>query len=127
MKIGIALSVAALALTAGAAANAAAQPNAAPPVSTTPPAGSGAPVDRAWLVGKWGIVGDCSQVMEFRADGTVTEPPAQNGTYTISGSTVSVNIPGRAPDPADVTRTGDDTMAVRPPTGGPAQSMQRCR
>ena len=70
--------------TAPAAGNSA---NNAAPVST-------GPVDQAFLVGRWGVNGDCSQVMEFKADGTATPP--EGSTYAISGSTVKfekVDVP----------------------------------
>jgi hypothetical protein len=148
MKSRIALTVTAFVLVAGckasfstntttsstgnAATNAAAPANTGAPAapantaSAAPPAGSGAPVDQAWLVGKWGGNGDCTRVMDFRADGTVVEPGDLNGTYTISGSTVTINTPGHAPDPADVTKTGDDSMTIVPPGQAP-RSLQRCQ
>jgi hypothetical protein len=89
--------------------------SAAAPVST-------GPVDQAFLVGRWGMGGDCSQVMEFKADGTVGPP--EGSTYTISGSTVTVTSPGQAPDPKTVTRTGDDAMTVS--GGGASMNMTRC-
>jgi hypothetical protein len=99
--------------SAPAAGNAAG--NAAAPVST-------GPVDQAFLVGRWGVNGDCSQVMEFKADGTATPP--EGSTYAISGSTVTVTNPGQAPDPKTVTRTGDDAMTVS--GGGTSMNMTRC-
>jgi hypothetical protein len=80
------------------------------------------PVDQAFLVGRWGVGGDCSQVMEFKADGTAGPP--EGSTYTVSGSTVTVTSPGQAPDPKTVTRTGDDAMTVS--GGGASMNMTRC-
>ena len=116
--------------SANASANATA--NAATPVDTNAAAGNTAgtaaapastgPVDQAFLVGRWGVNGDCSQVMEFKADGTATPP--EGSTYAISGSTVTMTSPGQAPDPKTVTRTGDDAMTVS--GGGSSTNMTRC-
>ena len=101
-------------VTANVAANAATPANAtaATPANGAAPANSAdaapvstGPVDQAFLVGRWGMAGDCSQVMEFKADGTATPP--EGSTYTISGSTVTVTSPGHAriprPSPAPAT------------------------
>ena len=89
--------------------------------SAAAPASTG-PVDQAFLVGRWGVNGDCSQVMEFKADGTASPP--DGSTYTISGDTVTVTNPGGPPDPKTVTRTGDDAMTVS--GGGTSMNMTRC-
>jgi hypothetical protein len=109
----VATANAAAAPAAPAAGNASG--SAAAPVST-------GPVDQAFLVGRWGVNGDCAQTMEFKDDGTVGPP--EGSTYTISGSTVTVNSPGQAPDPKTVTRTGDDAMTVS--GGGSSMNMTRC-
>lgn len=114
------------------AANAAAPANASAPAdgnaaeatdNESAGAESSGPVDVAFLTGRWGIAGDCTQAMEFRADGTVTPP--DGSTYTISGSTVTVTSPGQPPDAKTVTRTGDDAMTVS--GGGMSMNMTRCR
>lgn len=83
---------------------------------------SGGTVDVAFLTGRWGMNGDCSQTMEFRADGTASPP--EGSTYTVSGNVVTVTDPGRPPDPRTVTRTGDDSMTVS--GGGMTMNMTRC-
>ena len=96
--------------------------NATNTAAAAPAPVSTGPVDQAFLAGKWGVGGDCSHTMDFNADGTTGD----GGTYTISGSTVTVTQGGRAPDPAQVTRTGDDAMTVVGP-GAPPMNMTRCR
>ena len=133
-------TMAALVLVSGCSRNAS-QPNvtavnstnsAAPATNAAAPAGnataaaapapvSTGPVDQAFLAGKWGVGGECSHTMDFNADGTTGD----GGTYTISGSTVTVTQGGRAPDPAQVTRTGDDAMTVVGPGAAP-MNMTRC-
>lgn len=112
--------------------------NAAAPANTAAPANasnaaeaadaadageSGGAVDVAFLTGRWGMAGDCSQTIEFRADGTVTPP--DGSTYAIAGNVVTVTSPGQPPDPKTVTRTGDDAMTVS--GGGSSINMTRCR
>lgn len=114
------------------ASNAAAPANTAAPANSSNTAGAaggetdgegGGTVDVAFLTGRWGMSGDCSQTMEFRADGTASPP--EGSTYTISGNVVTVTDPGRAPDPRTVTRTGDDAMTVS--GGGNTVNLTRCR
>lgn len=83
---------------------------------------AGGAVDRAFLVGRWGVDGDCSQVMEFAEDGTAT-PPA-GSRWTMAGDQVTVTNPGGAPDTKTVARTGDDAMTVS--GGGASLNMTRC-
>jgi hypothetical protein len=138
MKIRIALfAMTALALVPGcskggandaATANApipAAEPaNAPEPVTpaneaVATPAG---PLDRAFLIGRWGVAGDCSQVMEFAEDGTASPPSGSH--WTLSGDQVTVTNPGSPPDAKTVVRTGDDAMSVS--GGGNTINMTRC-
>jgi hypothetical protein len=119
------------AATGNTATNAAAPANTAAPANagnTAADAGDagegGGVVDIAFLTGRWGMNGDCSHTMEFRADGT-TSPP-EGSTYTVEGNVVTVTDPGRPPDPRTVTRTGDDSMTVSGGSG-PSMNMTRCR
>jgi hypothetical protein len=105
-----------------ASANATAAPAAGNAADSAAAPASTGPVDQAFLVGRWGMSGDCSQAMEFKADGTATPP--EGSTYTISGSTVTMTSPGQPPDPKTVTRTGDDAMTVS--GGGASMNMTRC-
>jgi hypothetical protein len=98
------------------------EPEAAPPANeaaATPAAGT---LDRAFLIGRWGVNGDCSQVMEFAEDGTASPPAGSH--WSIAGDQVTVTNPGSAPDTKTVARTGDDAMTVS--GGGAALSMTRC-
>ena len=95
-------------------------PEAAPAANET--AEAGGTIDRAFMVGRWGVDGDCSQVMEFAEDGTAT-PPA-GSRWTMTGDQVTVTNPGGAPDTKTVARTGDDAMTVS--GGGATLNMTRC-
>lgn len=95
-------------------------PAAAPANETAAPAAG--TVDRAFLVGRWGVDGDCSQVMEFAEDGTANPPPGSR--WTMAGDQVTVTNPGEAPDTKTVARTGDDSMSVT--GGGATLNMTRC-
>jgi len=103
------------------AAEPANEPEAAPAnaAAATP---AGAPLDRAFLIGRWGVAGDCAQVMEFAEDGTATPPAGSH--WTLSGDQVTVTNPGGAPDAKTVVRTGEDTMTVT--GGGNTITMTRC-
>jgi hypothetical protein len=92
------------------------------PANEAAAAPAGGTLDRAFLIGRWGVAGDCSQVMEFAEDGTAS-PPA-GSRWTLAGDQVTVTSPGEAPDAKTVVRTGDDAMSV---TGdGNTLSMTRC-
>jgi hypothetical protein len=97
------------------------EPEAAPAnaAAATP---AGAALDRAFLIGRWGVAGDCTQVMEFAADGTATPPAGSH--WTVSGDQVTVTNPGGTPDAKTVVRTGDDSMTVS--GGGNTIAMTRC-
>jgi hypothetical protein len=143
MRMSIALlTMTALALTACSrggtannmsAGNASAGNTTAPAANSATPAagndsaeaaesGGGGTVDVAFLTGRWGLGGDCSQTMEFRADGTASPP--EGSTYTVSGNVVTVTDPGRPPDPRTVTRTSDDSMTVS--GNGSTMTLTRC-
>lgn len=143
MKIGIALFAAtALVLVPGcsrqSAANNAAGANTAganeieadePEANEAAPAGNesaaaeGAEVDRAFLVGRWGMAGDCSQVMEFSEDGSASPP--EGSRWSVAGNVITVTNPGGRPEPQTATRTGDDAFSMVT-TGGATVNMTRC-
>jgi hypothetical protein len=143
MKIGMALFAAtALVMAAGCsrqpAANNAAAANAAganeveidePEANEAAPAGNegaaaqGGDVDQAFLVGKWGMAGDCSQVMEFKEDGSATPP--EGSRWSVADNVITVTNPGGRPEPQTATRTGDDAFSMVT-TGGATVNMTRC-
>lgn len=143
MKIGIALFAAtALVLVTGCsrqpAANNAAAANAAganeaeadePEANEAAPAGNegaaaeGGEVDQAFLIGRWGLAGDCSPVLEFKEDGVATPP--EGSRWTVDGNVVTVTNPGGRPEPQTVTRTGDDSFSTVT-AGGATLNMTRC-
>lgn len=87
------------------------------------PAPGGASVDEAFLIGRWGREGDCSQTLEFRAGGAAFPP--EGSRWTMAGNVVTVTTPGGQPEPRTVARVGDDQMTV---TGeGPPLTLTRCR
>ena len=45
-------------------------PEPATPANAAAATPTGGTLDRAFLIGRWGVAGDCSQVMEFAEDGT---------------------------------------------------------
>ena len=94
----------------------------ATPASETAATPAGAPLDRAFLVGRWGVADDCSQVMEFAEDGTASPPAGSH--WTLSGDQVTVTNPGGVPDAKTVVRTGDNAMSVS--GGGNTINMTRC-
>ena len=98
------------------------EPEAAPAANEAAATPAGAAVDRAFLIGRWGVAGDCTQVMEFAADGTATPPAGSH--WTVSGDQVTVTNPGGTPDAKTVVRTGDDSMTVS--GGGNTIAMTRC-
>lgn len=95
-------------------------PEAAPTANET--AETGATIDRAFMIGRWGVSGDCSQVMEFAEDGTATPP--EGSRWTMTGDQVTVTNPAGEPDTKTVARTGADSMSVT--GGGATLSMTRC-
>jgi hypothetical protein len=142
MKIGTALLAAsALVMIAGcsrqpaannvaAPANAAADNEAAAPAADeAAPAGNegaaaeGGPIDEAFLIGRWGLAGNCSEVLEFKADGVATPP--EGSRWTLEGNVVTVTNPGGRPEPQTVTRTGDDAFTTVT-AGGTTLNMTRC-
>jgi hypothetical protein len=142
MKIGTALFAAsALVMVAGcsrqpAANNVAAPANAAgdnqadePEDNEPAPAGNegaaaaGGEVDQAFLVGRWGVAGNCSQVMTFNEDGTGS-PPA-GSRWSLAGNVVTWTNPGGPAEPQTVTRTGDDSFTTVT-AAGQSLNMTRC-
>jgi hypothetical protein len=143
MKIGIALFAAsALVLTAGcsrqstannaAAANATGanevdvdEPEANEPAAAgnEGAAAQGGPIDEAFLIGRWGLAGNCSEVLEFKEDGVATPP--EGSRWTLEGNVVTVTNPGGRPEPQTVTRTGDDAFSTVT-AGGATLNMTRC-
>lgn len=143
MKIGIALFAAtALVMAPGCsrqgANNAAAPANAAgdnragadeptaneaAPAANEGAAAEGGQVDEAFLIGRWGLNGNCAQVMEFKEDGVATPP--EGSRWSLAGNVITVTNPGGRPEPQTVTRTGDDafTMVM---AGGASVNMTRC-
>jgi|SRR5687767_2262617 len=97
--------------------------NAAVGTQANQSAGTGDTVDAAFLTGRWGTDGSCSQSIEFRADGTVTPP--EGSSYAIAGNVVTIASPGRPPDAKTVARTGADSMTVT--GGGSTTALTRCR
>lgn len=97
-------------------------PEPAAPANEAAATPAGGTLDRAFLVGRWGVAGDCSQVMEFAEDGTANPPAGSH--WTLSGDQVTVTNPGGEPDAKTVVRTGDDAMTVS--GGGNTLSMTRC-
>jgi hypothetical protein len=95
-------------------------PEAAPAANET--AATGGAIDRAFLIGRWGVDGDCSQVMEFAEDGTANPPPGSH--WTMAGDQVTVTNPGGTPDTKTVARTGADAMSVS--GEGATLNMTRC-
>ena len=49
-----------------------------------------APSVRDLIVGRWANEGDCSQALEFTADGQIIAPDGQNGTWQLNGDRLSV-------------------------------------
>jgi len=88
------------------------------------PAPTGAPVDEAFLIGRWGREGDCNQTLEFRAGGAAFPP--EGSRWSMAGNVVTVTTPGGQPEPRTVARTGNDRMTV---SGGevPPLTLTRCR
>ena len=104
--------------TAGNQANAAAS---APQNSASAtPAGAGAAVDRAALVGRWGMEGDCANALDFRDDGTVMPG---NGAWTLAGYQLTVTNEGRPPEVQTVARNGENLTIS---AGGATMNMTRC-
>ncbi len=90
--------------------------------SATAPAAGGS-VDEAFLIGRWGRDGDCSQTLEFRAGGAAFPP--EGSRWSMAGNVVTVTTPGGQPEPRTVARVGNDRMTV---TGeGPPLTLNRCR
>lgn len=141
MKIGTALFAAtALVMVAGcsrqpaannvaAPANAAGDNQAAEPAEEPAPAGNdgaaaqGGQIDEAFLIGRWGLAGNCSEVLEFKEDGVATPP--EGSRWTLEGNVVTVTNPGGRPEPQTVTRTGDDSFSTAT-AGGATLNMTRC-
>jgi len=95
------LSITALALVSGCSRG---QTNNVTPAST-------GTVDQAFLVGRWSRSGDCSEVMEFRADGTVKAVDGSTDTtYSLSGNRITFIMGGAVPEAETITRTGDDMV-----------------
>lgn len=93
---------------------------AAAPAPAATPAAGGAPVDVAFLTAHpWGPSGECSEATTFNADGTLVDKDGP-GTWTLQGNTLTVTQKGK-PQPATVTRSGDNMIAANP--ANPAQSM----
>lgn len=88
------------------------------------PAPTGAPVDEAFLIGRWGREGDCNQTLEFRAGG-VAFPP-EGSRWSMAGNVVTVTTPGAQPEPRTVARMGTDRMTVSGGEGTPL-TLTRCR
>ncbi|WP_444855610.1 hypothetical protein [Sphingosinicella sp.] len=86
------------------------------------PVEGGAPVDRAFIVGRWGMDGDCANALDFREDGTV-QP--NNGRWTLEGSQLTVVNQNAPTEVSTVTRSGDDRMTVA--AGGNAMNFSRCQ
>jgi hypothetical protein len=80
--------------------------------------------DQAFLVGKWGMAGDCSQTMEFMADGSATPP--EGSRWSVADNVITVTNPGGRPEPQTATRTGDDAFSMVT-TGGATVNMTRCQ
>jgi hypothetical protein len=94
---------------------------AAPAPAATPAAAGGAAVDAAFLTAHpWAPAGKCAEATTFNADGTVEDKKDGPGTWTLQGNTLTVTQKGQ-PQPANVTRSGDNLIAANP--ANPAQTM----
>ena len=95
--------------------------SAAPSANTGSAAGA---IDRAFVIGRWGVAGDCSETMEFRDDGTVAGP-ADGARWSLDGSRLVISDGEGNSDTRTVTRTGADEMSVT--DAGETMRMTRCR
>jgi len=97
--------------------------NAAAPVAPT--AAAGGAMDRAFLVGHWGMAGNCSRTVSFNADGTGAATGETGGTWTLEGNTIVLTDEDPQPERMTVARVGDNLSI----TGGPegqSMTMTRC-
>jgi hypothetical protein len=88
--------------------------------SAAPP---GAAPDRAFVIGRWGPDAECSQVVEFHADGSVTPP--EGASWTLAGNRLTMSLPGRPVVTTTLTRIGANMTATR--RNGSTFTMYRCR
>jgi hypothetical protein len=95
-----------------------------PATGPGPAAAAGGAVDRNFVVGHWGAAGDCSRTLSFNADGTTAGGPLDGATWTLEGNTLSVTEPGEKPEPAQVTRSGDNLALTGP--DGQQMTLTRC-
>jgi hypothetical protein len=98
--------------------------NEAAPAGNEGASAEGGEVDQAFLVGKWGMAGDCAQTMEFNEDGSATPP--EGSRWSVAGNVVTVTNPGGRAEPQTVTRTGDDSFSTVT-AGGATVNMTRCQ
>jgi hypothetical protein len=115
MKIAMTmLTAAALILATGPSLALDAQAPAAPPAAA---------VDRAFVIGRWGPDAECSQVVEFHADGRVTPP--EGSSWTLTGNRLTMSLPGRPVVSTTLMRLGRHMTATR--LDGTTFTMFRCR
>jgi hypothetical protein len=133
LVLAMAVAVLASACSRQPAADNAAAPNASAN-QATPIANNAAPsevagtatgaIDRAFVTGRWGVAGDCSETMEFRADGSVAGP-AEGARWSLEGNRLVVSDDEGNSDARTVARTGADEMSVT--DAGETMRMTRCR
>lgn len=88
-----------------------------------PAAPPAAALDRAFVIGRWGPDAECSQVVEFHADGSVTPP--DGASWTLAGNLLTMALPGRPVVTTTLTRIGENMTATR--RDGTTFTMFRCR
>ena len=95
-------------------------PNAIPASSTLTPT-----VDRAFLIGRWTDVRDCSEAGQFTADGHYTNTAGRSAAWTLDGDQLTLTFEGAAPRTLRVSAADQNTLNVVNPDGTTGRST-RC-
>ena len=85
----------------------------------------GGAIDRAALVGHWGMDGDCSETISFNGDGTARATGEDEPVrWTVEGNTIVTTAGNDPPERLTVTRNGD-TLSVNSQSGE-TMRLTRC-
>ncbi|HEX8444055.1 MAG TPA: hypothetical protein VF631_10470 [Allosphingosinicella sp.] len=87
------------------------------------------PFDRSFLVGHWGIDGDCSDTTSFNDDGTAKMQRGDDALWSFEQEdrTLTTTETGRQPYSVLVIRNGKDSwFAIKPPDAHLSRTMTRC-
>ena len=93
------------------------------PSSSTSSTSMAGGIDENWLAGRW--CSDADSITFSPASRSWSVSSGQYGTYTLTGSLMTMTAPGGETRTATITRLGQDSMQVSAPSQG-SETARRC-